>query len=103
MERLASCRKFGGYSHEHASQFIAEFESYATLHYIKLYEDSRKIAAFYLHLSGPALTWFNMLSSENKSSWRGFEKIFRKQFISVDWQSPSMLVESEVFENLKLS
>jgi hypothetical protein len=60
MERLASCRKFGGYPHENASQFIAEFESYATLHYIKLCEDSRKIAAFHLHLSGPALTWFNI-------------------------------------------
>ena len=34
-----------------------------------------------------------VLVLEKKSSWRGFEEIFRQQFIGVDWQSPSMLLE----------
>ena len=64
MEKLASCRKFGGYPHEKASQFLAEFESYAILHNIMPDEDARKIAVLHLHLCGPALTWFNSLGSD---------------------------------------
>ena len=67
MEKLANCRKFGGYPHENASVFLSEFESYATLHNISPLEDHRKIAALHFHLSGPALTWFNILHSDTKS------------------------------------
>ena len=35
MEKLALCRKFGGYPHENGSVFLSEFESFAILHHIK--------------------------------------------------------------------
>ena len=103
MEKLATCRKYGGYPHENASQFLAEFESYAVLHNILPEEHARKIAAFHLHLCGPAVTWFNKISIDHKKSWYEFEQIFRKQYIDVDYRSPTVLLESEIFEALKLS
>jgi hypothetical protein len=42
--------KFGGLSSENARQFMADFESYATLK--ELAQDNRIIAAFHLHLQG---------------------------------------------------
>lgn len=103
MEKLANCRKYGGYPHENASQFLAEFESYAILHNIQPEEHPRQIAAFHLHLSGPALTWFNKLSSDDKKSWPEFVQLFKSKYIEVDFHSPTVLLESEVFETLKLS
>ena len=35
MEKLAICRKFGGYPHENGLVFLQEFESFATLHHIQ--------------------------------------------------------------------
>lgn len=61
MEKLANCRKFGGYPHENASIYLHEFQSFAALHKIDPLDDSRIIAAFYLNLTGPVLTWFNTL------------------------------------------
>lgn len=49
MEKLDQCRKFSGYSHGNASKFVSEFESYATFHGIED-ENSRKVAAFHLHM-----------------------------------------------------
>ncbi|CAG2209064.1 unnamed protein product [Mytilus edulis] len=103
MEKLANCRKFGGYPHENAFQFLSEFESYAVLHHILPEEDARKIAAFHLHLCGPALTWFNTLPADNKHVWQTFEQVYKKQYIDVDFRSPTILLEGEIFETLKLS
>ena len=68
MEKLATCSNFSGYSQEIANTFLSEFESYALLHDISDF-DKRKIAAFHLHLKGPALTWFNTLSTTSRKSW----------------------------------
>lgn len=103
MEKLAVCRKFGGYPHENGSVFLQEFQSYATLHNILDSEPARKIAAFHLHLTGPAVTWFNSLSSAHKTSWRHFVTIFKVKYVNLDWNNPTVLMENEVFENLKLS
>ncbi|CAG2204834.1 unnamed protein product [Mytilus edulis] len=103
MEKLANCRKFGGYPHENAFQFLSEFESYAVLHHILPEEDARKIAAFHLHLCGPALTWFNTLPADNKQLWQTFEQVYKKQYIDIDFRSPTILLEGEIFETLKLS
>ncbi|CAG2185803.1 unnamed protein product [Mytilus edulis] len=93
MEKLANCRKFGGYPHENAFQFLSEFESYAVLHHILPEEDARKIAAFHLHLCGPALTWFNTLPADNKQLWQTFEQVYKKQYIDIDFRSPTILLE----------
>ncbi|CAC5399301.1 unnamed protein product [Mytilus coruscus] len=103
MEKLANCRKFGGYPHENAAIFISEFESYATLHNISPLDDNRKIASLHLHLTGPALTWFNALSSEHKSSWDSIVELFQTKYFDLDWQSPTLMLDSEIFENLSLS
>jgi hypothetical protein len=41
---------------ENGLVFLREFESFATLHHITSGENERKIAAFHLQLTGPALT-----------------------------------------------
>ena len=68
MERLiATCGIFSGYSTDKAKKFLAEFESYATLHNIQ--DHKRKVAAFHLHLIGQALSWFNGLDNATKALW----------------------------------
>ena len=70
MEKLGTCKKFSGYPHENGNKFIKEFESFAILHELDDYEEdetvdeTRKLAAFHLHLQGPALTWFSGLAPE---------------------------------------
>lgn len=103
MEKLAVCRKFGGYPHENGSIFLQEFESFATLHNIFPQEHPRRIAALHLHLTGPAVTWFNSLAPYKKESWESFIQIFKDKYVNLDWQNPTILMENEVFENLKLS
>lgn len=103
MEKLALCRKFGGYPHENGLVFLREFESFAILHHITPDENERKIAAFHLQLTGPALTWFNSLNSEHKLLWNKFEELFRSNYVQFDWQSPTVMLENENFEQLKLS
>ena len=102
MEKLATCRKFGGYPHENASIFLTEFTSFATLHRIDERDDPRIIAAFHLNLTGPALTWFNSLNVDDKRSWQDVQDIFRRKYIVLDSQSPTVFLESEVFQNSKL-
>jgi hypothetical protein len=45
------------------------YQSFATLHDLSDYQDKRRLAAFHLHLRGPALTWFNSLSEESRENW----------------------------------
>ncbi|PJE78339.1 hypothetical protein CI610_02729 [invertebrate metagenome] len=98
MAKSISCQKFSGYPHENGDKFINEFNSYATL----INVDSRKIAAFHLHLQGPALTWFNTLDSAHKQSWDNLLGAFKERFLTLDWQSPRMMVESTNFQGLSL-
>ncbi|CAG2250394.1 CHST15 [Mytilus edulis] len=103
MEKLAPCRKFGGYPHENGLVFLREFDSFATLHNIMPYENQRRIAAFHLQLTGPALTWFNSLTFNDKSSWEKLNELFKRKYVNLDWQSPTIMLENEVFEHIKLS
>ncbi|CAC5381721.1 unnamed protein product [Mytilus coruscus] len=65
--------------------------------------DNRKIAALHLHLTGPALTWFNALLSEHKSSWDSIVQLFQTKYVDLDWQSPTVMLDSEMFEDVSLS
>ena len=98
MEKLVTCRKFSGYPQDNGQKFLKEFESYATLH--DLDEDGKKEAAFHLHLQGPALTWFNTVDSN--SSWENLRAKFADKYINFSWQHPSVVIESELFQNLRL-
>ena len=94
-------RKFSGLATENAVTFLNEFKSYATLHKIDENEDqSRKIAAFHLHLAGPALTWYSSLDDEQTDTWEHLEAAFKARY-TLD-NAPSLLVESEVFNSMVL-
>ena len=62
MDRSIRCRHFSGYPHENALTFLQEFESYSLMFNLD-HDDSRKIAAFHLHLQGPARSWFDSISN----------------------------------------
>ncbi|CAC5408312.1 unnamed protein product [Mytilus coruscus] len=102
MSKLVKCREFSGYPQDNAKGFFSEFESYALLHELPE-TDKRRIAAFHLHLKGPALTWYNSLSDESKSSWIIICVLFKEKYINFSWQSATVKMESEIFQNMVLS
>jgi hypothetical protein len=100
MEKLGSCRKFAGYPKENGSKFLREFESFCQLHDID--SDVRKqLALFHLHWEGPALSWFNGLSPD--LTWRTIKRLFSEKYVTIGWEHPSMVVESETFHNMQLA
>lgn len=102
MEKLGTCRKFAGYPKDNGSKFLREFESFSTLHELDDgYSNDKKLAAFHLHLEGPALTWFNGLSPD--LTWSTVKRLFTEKYIKIGWQHPSVVVESEAFHNMQLS
>ena len=66
----------------------------------KLTDDARTVAAFQLHLTGPALTWFINLDSAICRKWDFVERAFKTKFVTVN--TPVLLVETEMFQNLRL-
>ena len=93
-------RKFSGFSSENGKNFLLEFESFCT--YQNLNSDDRKVAAFHLHLSGPALIWFNALEVETKLTWFALKGAFTAQYAMHGMFDPDLVAESAVFESLKL-
>lgn len=61
------------------------------------------MAAFHLHLSGPALVWYSQLSDVTKLSCTSIEADFRNQYISLSALDPSLIMESALFDSLQLS
>jgi len=102
MEKLASCRKFSGYPRDNGDKFLKEFESFAKLHELDDDDgdDSRKLAAFHLHLQGPALTWYNGLAPG--LDWDTIKQGFLDKYVTIGWQHPSVVIESESFQNMVL-
>ena len=100
MEKLGSCRKFSGYPRENGAKFLREFESFSTLHELDEDDEARKLAAFHLHLQGPALTWYNNLDPE--IDWQNLRDQFMDKYVNIGWQHPSVIVESETFQNMVL-
>ena len=100
MEKLGTCRKFSGYPRENGAKFLKEFESFATLHELDEDDEARKLAAFHLHLQGPALAWYNDLNPE--LDWDTVSNLFKEKYVDIGWQHPSMIVESETFQNMTL-
>ena len=97
-----SISKFKGLSGDNSEQFLNDFKSYITLH--KLEEDERIVAAFQLHLEGPALTWFNNVKDTERNTWDKLEPLFKKQYIDIDCiTNPILLAETELFHQIKLA
>ena len=63
-------------------------------------DDSRKLAAFHLHLQGPALTWYNGLAPG--LDWDTIKQSFLDKYVTIGWQHPSVVIESESFQNMVL-
>lgn len=70
-------KHFSGFMHEDAAKFLSEFESYLLLSAIDA-SSPRAIAAFHLHLQGPAVIWFNNLTV--KDSWDNVKKAFLSEY-----------------------
>ena len=101
MEKLANCSTFSGYSNDNAKKFLSEFMSYALLHDLHAY-DGKKVAAFHLHLKGPALTWYNALSDFSKRKWESVQVVFEEKFINFANNNTMAMMERQVFNALKL-
>ncbi|VDI23642.1 Hypothetical predicted protein [Mytilus galloprovincialis] len=97
MDKLASCKKFSGYPKDNGSKFIKEFESFATLHEL---DDAKILAAFHL-LQGPALTWYNGLTSD--LDWQTIKELFNAKYVKFNWENPSVVIENQLFNSLKLN
>ena len=98
--------KFHGYSHEDGGKFLGEFESYLSFTGLGdlTMSDQRIIAAFHLHLAGPALIWFSALSSSVKSSWGRVLRLFKSTYVNSDpLKNASLLADAEIFQHLTLS
>ena len=91
-------RKFSGYMHEGGPKFLQEFESYLTLSGID--NEQRVIAAFHLHLKGPALTWFHTLPS--RDSWSYIKEAFNTEYGN-NVNDPRLISEAAAFDNLTLN
>ncbi|VDI67440.1 Hypothetical predicted protein [Mytilus galloprovincialis] len=99
MEKLGTCRKFAGYPKDNGTKFLREFESFCKLHELDILNE-KTVAAFHLHLEGPALTWFNGLSPD--LSWTTVKRLFTDKYVQIGWQHPSVVIESETFHNMQL-
>jgi hypothetical protein len=66
---IISLPKFSGYTHEDAAKFLAEFDSYMTLQCPDIHHElssARQIAAFHMHLPGPAQIWLISFHPQTK-------------------------------------
>lgn len=101
MEKLAICKNNSGYPRNNGNTFLKEFESFAKLHKLDNDgDDSRKLAACHLHLHGPALTWYNGLAPG--LDWDTIKQGFLDKYVTIGWQHPSVVIESELFQNMVL-
>ncbi|MES9971179.1 MAG: hypothetical protein ABW092_14180 [Candidatus Thiodiazotropha sp.] len=93
-------RKFSGYPTQDPERFISDFGAYCVFHRLQD-SDPRRVAAFQLHLDGPAQTWFSCLDDDVKTSWDSINEAFQLKYSSSD-NKPVLLVETELFLNLRL-
>ena len=91
---------FSGYSGENGQKFLDEFDSFCVLQ--GLTDDRRTIAAFHLHLKGPALVWFNALNSDLKSVWTLLRFAFINKYVTLDTFDSRTVAESALFDTMSL-
>ena len=91
-------RKFSGYMHKDGPKFLQGFESYLTLSGVD--NEQLTIAAFHLHLKGPALTWFHTLPS--RDNWNSIKELFNSEYGN-NFNDPSLISEAAALDNLVLN
>ena len=60
------------------------------------------MAAFHLHLKGPALVWYTALDDLNKISWPILREAFANQYVVMSMFDPVIITESAIFHSLTL-
>lgn len=93
-------RKFSGYPTEDPDRFLSDFEAYCVFSRIEG-QNARKVAAFQLHLQGPAQTWFCCLDDDVKNDWEVLKDLFEIKY-GAENNTPVLLVEAEQFNKLQL-
>lgn len=78
--KVVQVTKFSGHSHEDPVKFLDELDSYLILHGIKLNAADRRCAALHLHLTGPALSWYQRLNDQVKFNWQTLRTTFLDQY-----------------------
>ena len=98
-----SIPKFSGLSSEDPKKFLETFQSYSLL-YNPEGDDARKLAAFHLRLSGPALIWFQTISvpEDQAKTWKVVHDAFLTKYINID-NNPVLLAEAELFQQMTLA
>jgi len=91
-------KRFSGYTTDDAEQFLSDFEAYVIFTKLDLNEQ-RRIAAFQLHLCGPAQVWYSSLDSAYKLRWDTVLQKFKEEY---HLNKPVLLVETEIFQNVRL-
>lgn len=86
--------------HEDSQRFLQDFESFCILTNIDSnHEPAKAIAAFRLHLQGPARVWFD--SSLDKSTWTAVKTSFMKEYCVYD-DNAKYMSEAAAFDQLAL-
>ena len=90
-----SLAKFSGYPTEDAERFLSNFSAYCLFNKINE-QDPRTVAAFQLHLQGPALTWFTCLTDTEKADLASVKQLYRAKYLAEN-NKPMLLIETEQF------
>ncbi len=97
--------KFRGLSTEDGYRFLSDFKSLATLHGLDgHFNDDKKIAAFRLHLEGPALQWFQTLPESVLFDFASVQAAFEAKYVALGHgTNPAFLAETELFNHMRLA
>ncbi len=90
--------KFRGLSTEDGYRFLSDFKSLATLHGLdRHFNDDKKIAAFHLHLEGPALQWVQTLPESVLLAFPSVQATFEAKYVVLGHDTnPAVLAETEL-------
>ena len=83
-----------------AERFMSNLLAYSVLNCIET-NDFRKVAAFQLHLDGPAQSWFVCLDDNNKNTSESVSAAFKDKYLSEN-NKPIIVMEMEQFLSLHL-
>lgn len=72
--------KFAGHSHEDPNKLLDDLDSYLILHGIKMNVTDRRCVALHLHLTGPALSWYQRLDDQVKYNWQALRNAFLQRY-----------------------
>lgn len=88
-------KKFSGLSQDDGKSFISDFEAYCSL--TKLSNDKLKLAAFQLHLCGPAKIWYDNLIVHD---WNTLRDLFTGKYVEIS--QSDIIYQAERFQNFRL-